>query len=408
MDQHLLYIANQLPFTAVKGDGPFLCDPHGFTYIDMWNDNGVASMGYSSGIVEETISNFLALKAPHRAPLMVNTAIREAYSKAICAEVGMDRVFYANGGSDAVESAIKLARLYQYKENESCCQNGIATISHNYHGATGFALAANDDHDYPYRKDPFYGPHQQTTFIEGFCAMDEEFNLDYGGGGDRRLREEQIGAVILAPIPADYTAINMRSPEWHAALRRWCDDHGALLIHDDVQAGAGRCGYFASWKHPSIGAKPDIVTLGKGVAMGFPLSLCLATGKVAAAMEPGRHYCTMAGGDLLCYCAHQLLRWYQDGGGEHVRGEGEWIKAKLAAKPWIRSVHGTGYMLGFTPDYLGYSSGDFATTCYDIGLIIAKFRPYGMLRFGPALNASREILVTSLEIMDEARKRVAC
>ena len=406
MTTRLFNITDRLPMTFTSGNNSSLIDSDGKSYIDCWNDEGVASLGYNSKEVLDAMSTFIQSGAQHRTPRAFHSAIRDHHADIVCQLTGYDRVFYANSGAEANETAIKLARLYQSTKGNG--KLGVVTVRGNFHGRTAFAMACSDSTSSPYHKTG-YGP-MPALFGTIDIELDEEcehgirVSMVQGDelppGDDMHLTVDQIGAINMAPILGN-NVVTTYPLALFKALRAWCDANGVLLIFDDVQAGAGRCGYPATWQHPEVGIQPDITCLGKGVALGWPMSMVLANEEVATAMTPGTHFNSMAGSDFICHMSTYFIQWLDD----HlpwVRERSEKLKQRLLDIPWIKEVDGYGMMLAFLPDWDGYDGFQLCKAAQDCGLLICTWRAHGPVRFNPPMNISDDDLNKALELLESA------
>lgn len=406
-DRSVLWnVVNPLPVAGiniVEAQGSYLRTDDGRKLLDFWGDEGVASLGYNSPDVRLAIRNFLASGLPHRLPQTYGSASRTELAAKLCSELGFDQVFFANSGTEANEAAIKLARLYQHK---SGCPDkmGVLTLPNNFHGTTGFAMAACDSVDSPRRKEGF-GPMPAGFGVLNLDAETGEGMIEWSPESlSAGFGEHDVGAVICAPILGN-NCVQVYGHDFLLRLREWCDDHGALLLYDEVQSGCGRTGYRAAFQHPDVGVKPDIISLGKGIALGFPMTATLAMNNVAQAMEPGCHYSSFAGGDFICQMALHLQRWL-DAHLDEVHDKGALITRKFAELPWVLSDDGYGFMRAFTPDFakFGYNGFQFCAEASRHGLLLATFRAHGAIRFNPPLNVSVEELDEAFQALEAAHR----
>ena len=423
--RHEFNVTHRAPMRFVAGDGSYLIDDQGNRYLDCWNDEGVASLGYRSVEMEGALAGFCVTGIPHRLPRAFVGAVREDHSKYICEVMGYPdgRVFYANSGAEANETAIKLARLWQtrhgtHNDNDRKPKMGVVTLRGNFHGRTALALAASDSTDSPYHKDGF-GPMPAMFGTVDYVLDDgaphgirlQLLNPTVPGGGsqlppgdDVNLRMDQVGAINLAPVLGN-NVVHTYPKELFTRLRAWADANGVLIIYDDVQAGAGRTGYFSSWQHPNIGVRPDILCLGKGLAMGWPMSAVLARDDIARAITPGTHFNSMAGGEFICFMSTVLLDWVEEHRGE-VAFKGEGIKARLGAFPWIKEVSGYGLMLAFEPDWsqVPYTGKELCEASWAQGLLIMTWRDHGPIRFNPPMNVTVQELEGAFRALEAAHQ----
>ena len=225
-------------------------------------------------------------------------------------------------------------------------------------------------------------------------------------GGDAEPDWTKVAAVMMAPVLGN-NLVKTYPKEFWDRLEAARAKHGFLIIYDDVQAGNGRSGYFATWQ--KCGVKPDIMTLSKGIAMGMPMSVTLASEAVASAFAtPGVHFNTFGGNLLCCHLAIQLYKWLDDNI-EEVRERGDYIREQFAARGWIAHFDGSGMLNAFQPDFatFGYNGYEFIAESRSRGLAIVTHRELGMIRFTPPLNVSKVELDRAFLLLDETHRALA-
>jgi acetylornithine aminotransferase len=385
MPSRLMNVCSQLDIDFVRGEGPWLYDIDGRRYFDAWNDSGVASLGYSWEELGTAWGTLARAESPHRLPLAYRSEVRELAAERLCVATGMDKVMFLNSGTEAIETAIKLARLYWYKRGERD-RYSIVSFIDQFHGRTYGALAATDGA--PYYKEGF-GPLPQ-----GFARLTDAFewvdNFDWRGW-------EKVAAVILAPILGNSRVLRGYPAAFWQKLAELKERHGFLVIFDEVQVGMGRTGFICSHQHGGvlppmpIGLMPDIVCLGKGLALGLPAAACLARGDAADTFEPGRHFTTFGGSPIVCSAILHLLDWLEQGGLLHVRKMGQALGAALKESAAFADSYGFGVHWAFRPAG-GISSTDFCEVARNMGLLLMAYRPDAMIRFCPPLNVKQEEL----------------
>lgn len=385
--------------------------------LDFWGDEGVASLGYASPEFNTALVDFLQEGHPHRLPDVYPNQIRWECAETICDRTGFDRLFYANSGTEANEAAIKLARKYWWDKepssrnrlhNQAPGRFVIYTVAGNFHGRTGFALSASDFRVSPYHRFGF-GPE-----APGFGVIDlingEWKEVAYDGEEHQSPIEPDwdcCAAIIMAPVLGN-NCVKTYSPEFWAALAKARADHGVLVIYDDVQAGNGRAGHFATYQNPGCGVKPDIMTLSKGIAMGLPMSVMLAREEVAKSFTPGVHFNTFGGTILCCYLAKRYYHWLD----EHLpelRAKGERIRTEFAAREWLRHYDGWGMLNAFEPNFNahGYDAFQFIARAREHGLSLCTHRQIGMIRFTPPMNTQWSDIQEALEALDKTHLSLA-
>jgi acetylornithine/N-succinyldiaminopimelate aminotransferase len=245
-----------------------------------------------------------------------------------------DRAFFTNSGAEALECAIKTARRYHYV-NGRTERFGIITIEGAFHGRTLATIAAGG----------------QEKYLEGFGPKAPGF--DQVPFGDLDAMKEAItdntAAILIEPLQGE-GGIRQLSGQWLRDVRALCDEHGLLLLLDEVQCGVGRTGKL--FAHEWAGITPDIMAVAKGIGGGFPFGVCLATEEAAAGMTPGTHGTTYGGNPLAMAVGNAVLDVIlEDGFLQHVRDVGLVFKqglAEIADKypDIVEEIRGTGLMLG--------------------------------------------------------------
>jgi len=413
MNRRLMGNIERMPLVVKQGMGATITQAAGEPLLDFWGDEGVCSMGMNTPEFLQAIHSFLATGNPHRLPDVYPHQTRWDAAEIICDRTGMDRVFFANSGTEANEAAIKIARKFWWDKERGYTRNlnvpfdmiaprrhVILTINGNFHGRTGFAMAASDPRVSPYHRHGF-GP-----IPKGFGVLDDKtFWQVVTDGVEHEGKEPEwdaVAAIILAPVLGN-NLVKTYPAEFWEHLDSIRSKNGVLLIYDDVQAGNGRAGHFASWQ--GCGVKPDIMTLSKGIAMGLPMSCMLARDEIARAFTPGVHFNTFGGTLLCCHLAIKLYQWL-DANIHLVRNKGEFIRQTWSSMPWIKEFDGAGLLNAFTPDYEagGYDGFQFITEGRNHGLSLVTHRQFGPIRFTPPLNVSHSDIQMALWALDETHK----
>lgn len=414
-DGCLMNTVTRLPLNITKAKGSRIYDSISKTWmLDFFGDGGVLSMGYNSTEIKRAMRAWKRTGMPHQLPDVYPNEFRRQASRLICEKTELDKVFFINSGTEAVEASIKLARKYwcdaanfrPINIGDAGPRHKIYTIDGNFHGRTGFSLGATDDADTPYHKIGF-GPVPKgfgvlkTTRIDGKLKFfSKSFNTVIRANS--QLDWLDVGAIILSPVLAR-NDVRMYSLEFMRELAEIRRRFGVLLIFDDILAGSGMTGEFATWKINGI--KPDIMTLGKGMAMGFPMSACVASKKVATAFTPGTHFNTHGGSPFACFMMLQMWSWLEKNI-EKVKERGAFIYNELAEMDWIASNEGVGFLNTFTPDFkhYGYDGYKFTRAARYNGLSIVTFRPHGGIRFTPPLNTSLRDIKKALKILQKTHE----
>lgn len=387
----------------VTGYGPWLLDSNSNKFLDWFTDNGVSPLGYNDPMVNHWMLEFIKRQTPHRQPQVYQSPTAEACAQTLCVATGMDKVFFANSGAEAAEAAIKLARLYWHKRGAEG-RDLILTLPNNFHGRTGLSMAAGDSATYHKRGfgAPPLGYGVLNLFNEsrhypdnGMVVYDKTIAVPW----------HRVAAIITAPVRGN-NVVEPYAPGQMAHLRSLCDQSGSLLIFDEVQSGSGRAGWAAAFMDPTIGAIPDILCLGKGVAAGFPMSAMLARGEVADTFRPGEHFSTFGGStNMILYIADSFMRWVQQND-VSIRAMGLTFREALAMIPGIVDVKGLGMMVAFTPDYQGYDALQLCEAAKSEGLLLVTFRRDGQIKAYPPLNIGTTDLMAGIRKLKSAMAKV--
>jgi predicted acetylornithine/succinylornithine family transaminase len=326
--QVLIPTYDRLPILAVRGEGCYLYDDQGKKYLDFLGGLAVNSLGYAHPEIlaalrdeaETLLHTSNLLYHPYQAPL----------AKKLTALSGMDRAFFANSGTEAIDGTLKLVRAYARRHQEPC---EILAIENSFHGRTFGALSATWPEKY---RKPF------EPLVPGFRFVRQN--------DPAHLRESftpRVGAVLLEVIQGEGGVVEL-SEEFLKTAEELCRTHGALLICDEIQCGLGRTGRFFAFT--KFGLRPDVVVVAKPLAAGLPLAAILAREEVAQAFSPGMHGTTFGGGPLQCRLALKVLEILERPAFlEHVREVGAYFRAQLEALQsefaLIDQVRGEGLML---------------------------------------------------------------
>ncbi len=383
-DSHIMQTYARFPLTLTRGAGSEVWDDVGKRYLDFISGIAVNTLGHAHPALQQALTsqaaNMLHCSNLFHIPLQQQLATRLAELS------GLDRFFFCNSGAEANEGAIKLARKYFYDQSSS--RRTIITASHSFHGRTLATLTATGQTKVKTGFDPL---------PEGFCHV--PFNdLD----ALAQAIDDDTAAIMLEPLQGE-GGVNMPNPDYLPAVRRLCDEHGILLILDEVQTGIGRCGTMFAYELSAdelSGIQPDILTLAKGLGGGVPIGAIAARESVAVSFAPGTHGSTFGGNPLSCRAAltvldviesEQLL--------ENVRERGEQLRSGLQAladdHPEISAVRGAGLLCGMA---LTCEAAPYVAAAREQGLLILLAGSH-VLRFLPPLNVSAAAVDEALTIL---------
>lgn len=315
MDQaeHALYkIYNRFPVVFDRGEGVYLYDTDGTEYLDFGAGIAVMALGYGCREFQEAVKDQVD-KLCHTSNLFYNAPSIGAAEKLLKVS-GMDKVFFTNSGTEAVEGALKVAKRHAF--NKGMGQDyEIIAMKHSFHGRSLGSLSVTGNDHY---QEPF------EPLIPGI-QFAEFNNLD----SVKALFSEKTCAVIMETIQGE-GGIYPASEAFLKGVRSLCDEHDALLILDEIQCGMGRSGSMFAWQE--YGVKPDIMTVAKALGNGLPIGAFLACKGAAKVMEPGDHGTTYGGNPLVCAAADKVLELFEEKNlVSHVREIGQYLWEELEA-----------------------------------------------------------------------------
>jgi acetylornithine/LysW-gamma-L-lysine aminotransferase len=320
--QPALYAKREI--ALVRGEGSYLFDSEGRRYLDAMSNYGVAILGHADPEYAAALSDqLLTLATGHQS--FYNDVRAELLAEiAAIAPPGLTRSFLSNSGAEAIEAAIKFARVATGRPNLVAAKRG-------YHGRTLGALAATADQKYRAPFEPLAPATTHVTFndVEALSAA----------------VDEQTAAILLEPIQGE-GGIWPATSEYLQAAREIADARGALLIADEIQTGF-RTG--APWAITASGVVPDILVASKALANGFPIGLTMITETISAAFPAGGHGTTFGANPLACRAALVTLRSLRDRGlYEQATEVGVALLNGLTElnSPKVRQIRGRGMMIG--------------------------------------------------------------
>ncbi|PDS74719.1 aspartate aminotransferase family protein [Rhizobium sp. L43] len=323
---------SRAPLRFERGEGVWLITESGERYLDFGAGVAVTSVGHSNphvvGALKEQADKVWHLSNIYEIPG------QERLAKRLTDATFADKVFFTNSGAEALECAIKTARRYQYSKGHPE-RFHIITFEGAFHGRTLATIAAGG----------------QEKYLEGFGPKAPGF--DQVAFGDieavRAAITDATAAILIEPVQGE-GGVRPATPEFMKALRQICDEHGLLLILDEVQTGVGRTGRL--FAHEWSGVTPDIMAVAKGIGGGFPLGACLATAEAASGMKAGTHGSTYGGNPLAMAVGSAVLDIIlADGFLQQVRDVALVFRQGLASlkdryPDVIEDIRGEGLLLG--------------------------------------------------------------
>jgi acetylornithine/N-succinyldiaminopimelate aminotransferase len=337
--RYLMNTYKRPPVMFTRGRVCHLYDSKGRAYLDFLAGIAVNALGHANPRLVRVIRRE-AGRAIHLSNLFHNP-YQGPLAKKLARWSGLDRVFFTNSGTEAVDGALKLARVHARGTSENGnspsaagAKTRILALENSFHGRTFGALSIT--HAAKYRE-PFAPLVPGAEFVRFNDVPDLESKFD-----------DSVCALVVETIQGEGGIFPVSEPFWKRA-RALATQHGAALIADEIQCGLGRTGrYFAYQKFDSL---PDIVVVAKPLAGGLPLGAIIANEEFASAFAPGLHGTTFGGGPLVCAAALEFLTIVEEEDLlEHVRERGAELRAgleKLAARfDFIREVRGEGLIVG--------------------------------------------------------------
>ena len=322
---------NRYPVIFESGKGVYLYDSEGQEYLDFGAGIAVLALGHSDDEFNEAVKGQLD-QLIHISNLFYNQPSIDAAGKLLEAS-GMDRVFFTNSGTEAVEGALKIAKRYAYDKGMAPDYEIIA-MKHSFHGRSLGALSVTGNDHY---REPF-APLIPNIRFANFNDLDSV----------KALMNEKTCAVIMETVQGE-GGIYPATGEFLAGVRKLCDRQGALLILDEIQCGMGRTGMIFAWQN--YGIKPDVMTVAKALGNGVPVGAFLAAGAAAGVMVPGDHGTTYGGNPLVCAAISSVFDLFaeRDILG-HVKAIAPYLEQKLKelmqTYDIIKEWRGTGLIQG--------------------------------------------------------------
>ncbi len=380
-EQALLHTYNRTPVVLERGEGVYLYDVDGKKYLDFAAGIAVVGLGYGNPEFETALKNQVE-KLTHTSNLYYNVPAIETAEK-LRKMSGMDRVFFTNSGTEAIEGAIKTARKYAMKK-DGTKDHEIIAMDHSFHGRSMGSLSVTGN------------PHYQEDFkpLLSGVRFAEYNNLE----SVKSLVDEKTCAILLEPIQGE-GGIYPADGEFLRGLRALCDERDILLIFDEIQCGMGRSGnMFACQKY---GVKPDVMAVAKALGNGLPIGAFLTTEK-AAVLVPGDHGTTYGGNPLVCAGANAVLDIFEK---EHILDNvnrvGAYLWEKLEAfkekYPEIVDHRGVGLLQGLE---FAKAPGEIAAAAVKKGVILITAE-HNVLRFVPPLVIKEEHVDEMIRVLEE-------
>jgi len=376
-DKYVISNYKRLPRVIVKGEGCWLYDADGNKILDMFPGWAVSGIGHCHPKVVDAIRN-QAAELLH----IDNTFCSEPQGK--LAQLLSERAFggkcfFCNSGAEANEAALKLARLHTSQQKYK-----FITFEGSFHGRTFATVTAT----------------AQPKYHEGFLPLLPGFI--YAPFNDVAALEsafsDEVAAVMVEPIQGE-GGINIAAAEFLRAIRRLCDENGAIMILDEVQTGIGRTGKWFAYQHFDV--EPDIITMAKALGGGVAIGAMMAKEEIAASLTPGTHASTFGGNCLACAAGIAVIEAIEEDSLLQNAAElGQYAKDKLLELKQkhfiIDSVRGIGLMIGVQ---LTKPGKEIVDKCLEKGLRI-NCTNETVLRFMPPMIVTKDQIDQAVDILD--------
>ncbi len=374
---------NRAPLSFVSGEGSWLVEASGRRYLDLGAGIAVNALGHAHPDLVAALTT--QANALWHVSNLYNIPAQQELADRLVAATFADTVFFTNSGTESCELAVKMARKYHYEKGQPE-RTTIIAFEGSFHGRSSAGIAAA-------------GSEKMT---KGFGPLLPGFKHLKWGDHDAltaAAAEADVGAILIEPVQGE-GGIRPLPDQCLKGLRDLCDQHGILLILDEVQCGMGRTGKF--FAHEWSGVTPDIMMVAKGIGGGFPLGAVLATENAASGMTAGSHGSTYGGNPLACAVGNAVMKAIADDAFlAEVNRKAALLRQKLeglvAAHPDVfEGVRGAGLMLGLK---CKVTNTDVVKAGYDAGVLTV---PAGdnVLRLLPALNITDEDISEAIARLD--------
>jgi predicted acetylornithine/succinylornithine family transaminase len=381
--RHVLQTYKRAPIVLVRGEGSRVWDTEGRDYLDFTSGVGVASLGHANPGLARVIAE-QATTLVHTSNLFFHPFQAELSEK-LSRLSGLDRTFFCNSGTEAMEACLKFARRYWYTRGERQRTRFVA-LTRAFHGRTFGSLSVTAD---PHYREPFEPLVAGVTFVDPADP-----------GALEAAVTAETAAIVLEPIQGE-GGVRPIAPAFVEAVRAAVARTGTLVIADEVQSGLGRTGH--AFYSPAIGLDPDLISIGKALGGGIPIGAALIRERVASAVSPGDHGSTYGGNLLACRAGLFFVDQLLEGGLlDHVTAVGAHFErglAALAAKhPAIAEVRGAGVIRGLE---ITRPASDIVDAARPLGLLV-NATAKTVVRLLPPLTVTAPEIDEAIERLDRA------
>lgn len=379
--QHIMNTYGRFPVALDHGEGATLYDPEGREYIDFTSGIGVTALGYGNQPWAEAVAD-QAKKLGHTSNLFY-TEPPAKLAEILCRRTGESAVFFANGGGEANEGMIKLARKYSF-DKYGQGRSAIVTLKNSFHGRTITTLKATG----------------QDVFHNYFFPFTEGFR--YAPANDlEALRAQDRGDVcaVMVELVQGEGGVLPLDKGYVKAVEALCAEKDWLLLVDEVQTGVGRTGTLFAFQQYDV--LPDVVSFAKGIAGGLPMGGILASERCRNVFTPGTHATTFGGNPICAAAAQVVLEILDDSLLTEVTEKGAYIRERIERMDLecLGGTRGLGMMIGVEVKR-PYNNKELAARLMEQGLLVLTAG--SALRLLPPLTIRREEIDKGLTILEQA------
>lgn len=354
-EEYILHTYNRFQIVIEKGDGVYLYDADGKKYLDFGAGIAVFALGYNDKEYSEALKSQID-KVIHTSNLFYNIPAAKAAEKLVKAS-GMNKAFFTNSGTEAIEGAIKVARRYAYNK-DGRTDHEIIAMNHSFHGRSLGALSVTGNAKYQEPFKPLIGGIKFAEFND-LESVKAQIN-------------EKTCAIIMETVQGE-GGIYPAEPEFLQGVKKLCEENDILLILDEIQCGMGRTGNMFAWQE--YGVKPDVMTCAKALGCGVPVGAFVLNEKTAkSSLVAGDHGTTYGGNPFACAAVDIVFDIFQkrDILG-HVKEISSYLEGKLDAlvadSDVLEGRRGKGLMQGLIVKE-GVKPGDIVNKALENGLIV--------------------------------------
>jgi predicted acetylornithine/succinylornithine family transaminase len=362
------------PIEFVRGEGAWMFDAAGRMWLDFLSGIAVTGFGHQHAYLSNCVKR--QLNACWHVSNLFTSSSQENLARRLCQDAGLDSAFFCNSGTEANEAAIKFARKWGHGRHR------IITALGSFHGRTYGSLSATGQPKFHMGFEPMLHGFDTVPFGNAAAAEDE-------------ITDETV-AVMVEPIQGE-SGVQIPPDDYLPQLREICDAHNLLLILDEVQTGMGRTGKRFAFQHS--GARPDMITLAKGIANGLPLGAVLCSAMISDVIQPGDHGSTFGGSPVSVAAALGVVDLLTDDVLSEIASKGELLGHLLhrAKHSLVVGIRQRGLMCGVQLDPL-INAKSVAATALDNGLVVGTAGDH-VLRVLPPFVVTDEQIRHGAEIL---------